>query len=875
MVFGVLRAAPSCSGPSSTISSTRSRHKDRKNARSTLDIPLPRSPLVTCQGKIHRLEVESASSSSVSSSVHQSELQIIQAPAQSLNDFHAMGLQAMPAEEELPHELQQLLDPHAPVLLPTADTIRKSPLNNRKLDRLVSKLGRSKDTWRRSLVLFEWLKTIGHVMDDRLTTTVMRLCADNGDPSSALAIYNWMQAPAQVGGAGLSPSIFTYTAAMRASISARLPERAMQIWLDAEASGVEPDCRMCVAYMEACVRLGQCQRALSVYTRMRSAPSQSAMCPSVHAYTVAMRAACEDGKWERALDIWVDMRDAGCEPTGHAYAAAISACATGGDWMRAVSLFEEMASNGVQPDVVSCTALVTALASSGEADKAEAVIKWMLRNKLTPNVRTYSSLITCMGNAKQWNRAVEVLKYMQLPEWGSVQPNAYTYSAVLKILGEHGQWKLAEAVFGQVEQQVLVSRMSDHMKQRISSIRVVNPGSKEFTAPQSLGQGMRNSPINDVRTPVLRHEHMETSRSTQGSALPLLTGTFSRQDISGEGSSHFESNGVASQKILEMDPLHLKEQLHIKQLSRSLEQQQTTQKQSPLTPATNILNSRHGKLNKPRPSSASKDVLSFPVTLDDPELNPIQGIECTPDLLSSSNGGHGESKVTPGQHTYGVPLLNEVVCGAMMLVYERAGMWAEAVHLLSRARNMGIKPNTVMYNTAISASAKSGQVALAERLLEEAPEPDAISHETVVAAYGVCGKPKEAEAALLRMRKANFKPRDYAWCGLIAAYSLTRDIESALAVQRRIKQEGGTSSVHVYNALLAACERDGQKPEVALSLINAMTKEGIKPNALTQRLMGSVGRQGVEVVEGQQAALAAISAAVAAAGGILIHKGVF
>jgi hypothetical protein len=89
MVLGILRTVPLCSGPSSSVSSTRSRQKERKNARSSLDIPVPFSPLVTCQGKLHRLEVESASSSSVSSSAHQSELQIIQAPTQSLNDVRA------------------------------------------------------------------------------------------------------------------------------------------------------------------------------------------------------------------------------------------------------------------------------------------------------------------------------------------------------------------------------------------------------------------------------------------------------------------------------------------------------------------------------------------------------------------------------------------------------------------------------------------------------------------------------------------------------------------------------------------------------------------------------------------------------------------
>ena len=80
--------------------------------------------------------------------------------------------------------------------------------------------------------------------------------------------------------------------------------------------------------------------------------------------------------------------------------------------------------------------------------------------------------------------------------------------------------------------------------------------------------------------------------------------------------------------------------------------------------------------------------------------------------------------------------------------------------------------------------------------------------------------------------------------------------------------------MHVYNALLAACERAGYVSE-ALHLLEAMKGDGVQPNGLTQKLMTAVGKAGVESVEGQQAALAAISAAVAAAGSLLIHRGVF
>ena len=77
-----------------------------------------------------------------------------------------------------------------------------------------------------------------------------------------------------------------------------------------------PDSWMCTSYMEACTRLGHTDLALATYARMKAAPPGSPMCPSVHAYVAAMRAACEGGRWSKALDVWADLNGDGVRPTG-------------------------------------------------------------------------------------------------------------------------------------------------------------------------------------------------------------------------------------------------------------------------------------------------------------------------------------------------------------------------------------------------------------------------------------------------------------------------------------------------------------------------------------------------------------------------------
>jgi len=146
---------------------------------------------------------------------------------------------------------------------------------------------RSRSTWRRALVLYEWLKASNKSLDDRLCTTVscfcickicvvqrrcskvsytcrlvahtvrhitlscvqihtrthahtqthmhlpcsqlIRVCADHSDAVSALSVYEWMRAPKSAGGAALRPTTYTYTAAMRAALGANMLDRALQV----------------------------------------------------------------------------------------------------------------------------------------------------------------------------------------------------------------------------------------------------------------------------------------------------------------------------------------------------------------------------------------------------------------------------------------------------------------------------------------------------------------------------------------------------------------------------------------------------------------------------------------------------------------------
>lgn len=121
--------------------------------------------------------------------------------------------------------------------------VDRRQLNNRQLDKLVVVLGRSKALWRRALTLYQWLVAIGHVWDDRLCTTFIRVCSQHGQAALAIELYEWMQKPPLPeggGGAGLRPTVFTYTAVMRAALSGNMVDKAYQVILSSVVASSVP-----------------------------------------------------------------------------------------------------------------------------------------------------------------------------------------------------------------------------------------------------------------------------------------------------------------------------------------------------------------------------------------------------------------------------------------------------------------------------------------------------------------------------------------------------------------------------------------------------------------------------------------------------------
>ena len=104
------------------------------------------------------------------------------------------------------------------------------------------------------------------------------------------------------------------------------------------------------------------------------------------------------------------MKNNGIEPDVISYSATISACEKGGQWEKALQLFQEMRTNGIEPNVISYGATISACEKGGQWDKAMHIFKDMKTHGIEPNIINYSAIIGACFNSRKYEEAFKQLQ---------------------------------------------------------------------------------------------------------------------------------------------------------------------------------------------------------------------------------------------------------------------------------------------------------------------------------------------------------------------------------------------------------------------------------------------------------------------------------
>ncbi|KAK2414159.1 LOW protein: PPR containing protein [Trifolium repens] len=157
--------------------------------------------------------------------------------------------------------------------------------------------------------------------------------------------------------------------------------------------------------------------------------------------------------------------------------------------------------------------------------------------------------------------------------------------------------------------------------------------------------------------------------------------------------------------------------------------------------------------------------------------------------------------------------------------------------LLSDMASLGIKPNTVTYNTLIDAYGKSKRFSemestLLEMLADQDCEPDVWTMNSTLRAFGNLGQIETMERCYDKFQASGIQPNVQTFNILLDSYGKARDYTKMSAVMEYMQKYHYSWTIVTYNIVIDAFGKAGDLKQMEY-LFRLMRSERIKPSCVT------------------------------------------
>ncbi|CAJ2644941.1 putative pentatricopeptide repeat-containing protein At3g49142 [Trifolium pratense] len=220
-------------------------------------------------------------------------------------------------------------------------------------------------------------------------------------------------------------NLISWNVMIRVYLKNSMPTKAVDLYLQMEKSGVEPDAITCASVLPACGDLS----ALLLGRRIHEYLERRNLRPNLllENSLIDMYARCgclEDAK--RVFDR-MKFRDVA------SWTSLISAYGMTGKGCNAVALFTEMLNSGQIPDSIAFVAILSACSHSGLLDEGKIYFKQMTNDyRITPRIEHFACMVDLLGRAGCVDEAYNFIKEMPIEPnervWGTLLSACRVYS---------------------------------------------------------------------------------------------------------------------------------------------------------------------------------------------------------------------------------------------------------------------------------------------------------------------------------------------------------------------------------------------------------------------------------------------------------------
>lgn len=196
------------------------------------------------------------------------------------------------------------------------------------------------------------------------------------------------------------------------------------------------------ALLSAGVVSKNCSRVPQMFDEI---PERYGVVPNEVSYGILVKAYCEIGSTEVAVERLKEMEEKGVEITAITYTSIIHSWYKKGQKEEAEKVWSEMVKRGCPPDVGAYNVKIS-LVQREKSDKVEGLIEEMKNAGLKPDTITYNYLMTCYCMNEMMDKAEMVYKEL---EANGCKPNATTFRTLVFYLCKNQRFETAYEVFKQ------------------------------------------------------------------------------------------------------------------------------------------------------------------------------------------------------------------------------------------------------------------------------------------------------------------------------------------------------------------------------------------------------------------------------------------
>lgn len=223
---------------------------------------------------------------------------------------------------------------------------------------------------------------------------------------------------------GVKPRVFLYNRIMDALVKTGHLDLALSVYEDFRDAGLVEESVTFMILIKGLCKSNRIEEMFDVLNRMRVNLCK----PDVFAYTAMVRVLVSNGSLDGCLQVWEEMRRDGVQPDVMAYASMITAMCKGGRVEKGYELFKEMKEKGFLIDRAIYGSLIQAFVADGKVKLACDLLKDLIDSGYRADLGIYDSLIQGLCDV---NRVDKAHKLFKVTFQEGLEPNFETVNPIL------------------------------------------------------------------------------------------------------------------------------------------------------------------------------------------------------------------------------------------------------------------------------------------------------------------------------------------------------------------------------------------------------------------------------------------------------------